>query len=80
MSVTETLWKLVPQKNKFVKYSMIAIPGKPHETKYGQVQRSKVAGTYDYHRIYPDKFLPSFISVLHKDNDHEVSPVEKRIC
>lgn len=59
---------------------MIAIPGKPHETKYGQVQRFKVDGTYDDDRIYPGKFLPSFISVLHKDNDHEVSPVEKRIC
>ena len=59
---------------------MIAIPGKPHETKYGQVQRPKVDGTYDDDRIYPGKFLPSFISVLHKDNDHEVSLVEKRIC
>ena len=84
---------------------MTALPGKPHKTKHGHVQRPKVADAYlksaksidkhnhvctdslgldpwqtkchncRDHRIYLHKFLPSFLSILHKENGHRAPPV-----
>lgn len=38
--------KAVATKNKFVKYSLTAVPGKPHKVKHGPVQRPKFVDVY----------------------------------